>query len=154
MAFSEKDKLLAFVLLVLISLFVTIYAVFFFEPPKKQISLQEFLDAAYPAQTIALFLDARGADEEAARKIYQCGTDLAGGRFLGSKEVETYGCDDKECVYMGKEGAKKMTLEQIKSRLRNMIYIQISFGAPSTKAYENRLEIRLDSSYNQSCKIG
>ncbi|MEM4555072.1 MAG: hypothetical protein QXT25_04460 [Candidatus Anstonellaceae archaeon] len=154
MKISEKAKQIAFVLLVLAASLIAVYAIFFFEPQQKEVSMEEFLQKAHAADKIALFLDARGTDDETARKIYQCATDLASGRFLGTKTVETYGCDDSQCIYMGSQGTKHLTYEQLKQSLRGMLYIRVSAGAPSTKAFENRLEIKLDSNYTVGCKIG
>ncbi|MEM4348698.1 MAG: hypothetical protein QXN37_03955 [Candidatus Anstonellaceae archaeon] len=154
MKISEKDKQIAFALLVLTAALVALYAIFFFEPYQKETNLEEFLQKAYASEKIALFLDARGTDEETARKIYQCATDLASGKFVGTKTVETYGCDDSQCIYMGSGGTKHLTYEQVRQSLRDLLYIRVSAGAPSTKAFENRLEIKLDSNYSGGCKIG
>ncbi len=156
MKISEKDKQAAFALLVLSAAAFIAYALFIAEPADKPASLEAFVASAAASPKIGLFLDGRGASGQTVILIGQCGTDLASGRLLGSHVVETYGCDDNGCISTSSagNGSSKMTYEQVRKKLREVPYVEISAGTPSTLFFERHMEIRLDEGYNASCRIG
>ena len=156
MKISEKDKQAAFALLILAAAAVVAYALIFATPPDKPSSLDGFVANAANYDNISLFMDARGADTATARKIYQCGTDLAAGQLFGSHLVETYGCDDSGCISASssQNGSARLTYESARLMLRGQPYVEIKQGSPQTLFFENHMEIYLDSSFNGTCKIG
>jgi hypothetical protein len=156
MKISERDKQAAFALLVLLAAAVAAYALFFAEPAEKQSDLEGFVASAAASPKIGLFMDGREASAQEVISIGQCGTDLASGRLFGSHVVETYGCDNAGCISTSSEGngSAKLTYEQARRKLREMPYVAISAGKPSTLFFERHIEIRLDASYNASCRLG
>ncbi len=156
MKISEKDKQAAFALLLIAAAAVVAYAVFFAEAPDSPSTIEGFVANAAARNNLGLFMDARGTDAPTARKIFQCGTDLAAGKFFGSHTVETFGCDDTGCLSASSaaNGSSRLTYEQARGQLRNQPYVEVKAGAPSTLFFENHVEISLDGSFNGTCRIG
>lgn len=156
MKLSEKSKQAAFALLALCAAAVALYALLFSEPADKPSDLEGFVASVVSSPSIGLFMDARGASQATAKTLYQCGTDIAGGKLFGSHQVETYGCDDSGCLSTSSSGngSTKLTYEQAKRKLRGLPYVAVMAGKPSTLFFERHIEIRLDNSFNGTCRIG
>ena len=157
MKISENDKNTAFAVLALAAIAVALYAIFLAEPADiAKPDIEAFVNTASLSPKIGLLMDARGADTDTARLIYQCGTNLASGALYGSHIVETYGCDDTGCISTSsaQNGSTKLTYEQAKKKLRDIPYIGVALGKPKTLFFEKHVEIYLDKSFNGSCKIG
>jgi hypothetical protein len=101
-------------------------------------------------------MDARGASQESARAVFQCGVDIAGGSLFGSKAVTTYACDASGCLSANSQsnGSNVLTYDTVQKKLRETPYIVLRAGAPSTLFFQNHAEITVDASFNSSCKLG
>ena len=159
MKISEKDRTSAFAVLAIVALAAVAY-VFFLSVPAQQDKAsdwQHFVSYVDTANQTAVFMDARGADADTARKIYQCGADLliTGRNLFGSKTLNTLGCDDTGCFY-GQSTANasgSITLDNLEKQLASQPYILVKKGAPNAKIFEHHVEITLDQSYSQSCSF-
>lgn len=154
--FSERDRNALFALLVIAALAAAAYVLFFVQQTDRPSTLEGFVSNAANSSQLGLFMDARGADFATARVLYQCGTDLAGGKLFGSHIVETYGCDDTSCLHTSStgNGSEGLTYDQTLSKLRSIPYVEVAQGSPRTLFFERHMEIYLDSSFNGSCRIG
>jgi hypothetical protein len=155
-AIKENDRRALFALLAVIAVALVAYAVFFYEPADTPSDIDTFVAKAMASDRVGLFLDARGADVDSARIVFQCGVDIAGGQLFGSKTLSTYACDDKECVAVNsaQNGSSTLTYDQVKKGLRTMPYIAIKSGTPDTKFFANHAEISVDESFGGSCRLG
>ncbi len=153
---QEKDKQALFAVLAVVAVALVSYVAFFAEAPGTPSDLDTFVGYVLGSSDVALFLDARGADTDSARIVFQCGVDIAGGSLFGSKTISTYACDDNECISVNSEqnGSSKLTYDTVKRNLRGVPYIIVKSGAPDTKFFTNHAEISVDASYDQSCRLG
>lgn len=153
---SERDRTAIFALLIIAAAAAGAYALLSSRPSDQPSTLDAFVAGAANSSQLGLFMDARGTDAATARVLYQCGTDLAGGKLFGSHTVETYGCDDTGCLHTSSaaNGSDNPTYEQALSSLRSMPYVEVAQGSPKTLFFEHHIEIYLDGSFNGSCRIG
>ena len=152
----ERDRNALFALLALAAVAVAAYALLSAKPADQPSTLDAFVANAANSSQLGLFMDARGANATTARALYQCGTDLAGGKLFGSHIVETYGCDDTGCLHTSSaaNGSDTPTYKQALASLGSMPYVEVEPGSPRTLFFANRIEIYIDGSFNGSCRIG
>ena len=105
---------------------------------------------------VALLMDARGASQESARMVFQCGVDIAGGSLFGPKTVTSYACDNDGCISANSasNGSNTLTYDTVRKKLAGTPYVLVRAGAPSTKFFLNHAEITLDETFNASCRMG
>jgi len=156
MKISDSQKNIAVAALALLAIAAIAYVLLPGTPQDKPTDMDGFVARVYGLPSVSLFFDVRGADSESARVVYQCGVDMVGGKLFGPKTIDSYACDDSTCLYIGASAGSNETLtyEQVRSRLLSQPYVVIKPGAPATRFYENHMEIDVDKSFNQSCRIG
>jgi len=155
MKLQENDRKAAFALLALLAVAAAAYVTFFAAPADSPSDWQHFVSSVASAKETAVYMDARDADEAAARRIYQCGADiiLSGRELFGGRAVNVFACDDTGCfsATSSSNATNTLTPEQVMGRLRNQPYILIKKGAPDTKIFERHVEILMDETYSESC---
>jgi hypothetical protein len=153
---SEQNRQALFALLAVTASGLAAYAIFFAEPPDSPSDMDTFVGRVLGFDNVAIFMDARGASQESAQAVFQCGVDLAGGKLFGSRTVTTYACDDDGCISANSasNGSSLMTYETVQRKLRESPYVVLRAGVPSTKFFANHAEITVDKSFNSSCRLG
>jgi len=153
---SERDRQAGFVLLAIAAIALAAYVLLFTSPSDTPSDMDTFVGRMLGANSVSLFMDARGASQESSRIIFQCGVDIAGGSLFGSKTLTTYACDNDGCISANSvsNGSNTLTYDQLQKKLRETPYILVRSGAPSTKFFLNHAEITIDESFNASCKMG
>ena len=153
---SERDRRAGFVLLALLALGLVAYVLFLAPPSDTPSDMDTFVGRVLGSSNVALLMDARGASQDSARVVFQCGVDIAGGKLYGSKTVTTYACDDSGCISANSasNGSNTLTYEQVQKKLASTPYVLVRAGTPSTKFFYNHAEITIDQTFNQSCKLG
>ena len=153
---SERDRQAGFVLLALLALGLAAYVLFFTPPSDTPSDMETFVGRVIGANNVSLLMDARGANQESARIVFQCGVDIAGGSLFGSKTVTSYACDNDGCISAtsASNGSNTLTYEQVQKKLSAAPYVLVRAGVPSTKFFLNHAEITLDETFNASCKLG
>jgi len=153
---SEGDRQAGFALLALAALALVAYVLFFAPPADPLSDMDTFVGRVLGANSVALLMDARGASQDSARIVFQCGVDIAGGSLFGSKTVTTYACDNDGCISANSasNGSSTLTYETVQKKLRETPYVVVRYGVPSTLFYLNHAEITIDESFNASCKMG
>jgi len=153
---SERDRQAGFALLAIAAVALAAYVLFFTPPADTPSDIDTFVGRVLGANSVALLMDARGASQDSARIVFQCGVDIAGGQLFGSKTVTTYACDNDGCISANSasNGSNTLTYETVQKKLRETPYVVVRYGAPSTKFYLNHAEITIDESFNASCKMG
>ncbi|MFA5929535.1 MAG: hypothetical protein WC861_01505 [Candidatus Micrarchaeia archaeon] len=153
---TERDRKAGFALLVVAAIALAAYVALFMPPSDKPSDIDTFVGRVIGASNVSLLMDARGASQESARIVFQCGVDIAGGRLFGSKTVISYACDNGGCISVNSasNGSNTLTYDTVQRQLRGTPYVLVRAGAPSTAFFENHAEITLDESFNASCKLG
>lgn len=153
---SERDRQAGMALLALLALALVAYVLFLAPPADTPSDMDTFVGRVLGASNVSLLMDARGASQESARIVFQCGVDIAGGSLFGSKTVATYACDSSGCISANSahNGSSTLTYDQVQKSIRGAPYILVRSGEPSTKFFLNHAEITLDSTFNSSCKLG
>ena len=153
---TGRDRQAGFALLAIFAVALAAYALFLSPPADQPSDMDTFVGRALGANSVSLFLDARGASQESSRIVFQCGVDIAGGRLFGSKEVTTYACDNDGCMSANSasNGSSTLTYDTVQKKLGGTLYVLVRAGAPSTKFFQNHAEITIDESFNSSCKLG
>lgn len=156
MKLSEKDRNAAFALLAVLAVAAVLY-VALSAPADKPAGWEEFVGSVGKAESVGLYLDARGADQATAIKIYQCGADmiLTGRQLFGAKAINSYACDASGCISASSasNATNRLTPEQVMASIGTRPYILIKKGAPSTRVFERHVEISIDESYTGSCSF-
>jgi len=153
---SERERQAGFVLLAVVALALAAYVLFLAPASDTPSDMDTFVGRVLGASNVSLLMDARGASQESSRIVFQCGVDIAGGKLFGSKAVTTYACDNGGCISANSasNGSSTLTYDTVQKKLRGTPYVLVRAGAPSTKFFLNHAEIMIDSSFNQSCKLG
>ena len=156
MKLSEKNRQALFAALAVIALIAIVYVLTL--PPKyadKESDMNTFVNNVLPASRVSFFFDARGANITSSRKIYQCGVDMISTKLFGSKIIDTYACDDNECLGVSSDvnGSVKLSYDEVQKKIVQTPFIVISKGALGTKFFDHHAEISLDESFNSSCKL-
>ncbi|MFA6327940.1 MAG: hypothetical protein WCY41_00675 [Candidatus Micrarchaeia archaeon] len=153
---SERDRRAGVALLAIAAIALVAYVAFFMPPADKPSDMDTFVGRVLGASNVSLLMDARGASQESAKIVFQCGVDIVGGQLFGSKTITTYACDDSGCISANSasNGSNTLTYDTVQKKLREAPYIVVRSGAPSTQFFENHAEIDVDESFNASCKLG
>ena len=153
---SERDRQAGVALLAVLAIALAAYVLFLMPPADTPSDMDTFVGRVLGANSVSLFLDARGASQESSRIVFQCGVDIAGGKLFGSKTVTTYACDNDGCISVNSasNGSNTLTYDTVQKKLRESPYIVVRSGTPSTKFFYNHAEITIDESFNASCKMG
>jgi uncharacterized heparinase superfamily protein len=104
---------------------------------------------------IAIVMDIRGADAEAARKIMQCGTNLAGSQLFVGKERSHYACDNSGCLTaeMGSSKQRTVPYADLENEIAGKTVFYVKEGKPDNRFTTIRSTITLDETFNGNCQI-
>jgi len=141
---SEKDRQLLFAALVVAALGAAAYAFFLSTPEDKLSDGNEFYRLLSASGSAGFLYDVRGADQEQAQAIYQCGVDIISKGRLAGKALDNIACDETGCIAAStaSNGTSRLTFEQAKRRLSSAPYIQIGPDAVSSyRFFQRHMEI-------------
>lgn len=153
--FSEKEKALAAAILAVCAIAAAAYAIFSSPQDNPAPTIEPFYNFAKSSDKAAIFFDVRGAKQEDAVRIYQCGVDILSGNLFAGKKISNYACDGSQCVATSSDSSSisNLTYNQASSSLKGVPYVLIKAGPPSTAYFERHIEITIDSSYSSSCTL-
>jgi len=153
MALSQKYQCAIIVLMLLLGVLLVVPLL---SQGAGTVPLSVFMKNLVDSKSVAIVMDIRGLDADNARKVLQCGTNLAGSQLFVGKDLSNYACDDSGCL-TAEQGSSKQTMlayADLEDRIAGKTVFYVKGGSPDNPRFTaTRSTIIVGSSFEGNCRI-